>query len=141
MMILEPKLGKLIRKLNPYTNGAMRTMLCGADPSNLATLGADLTTLGGAITAYVNDPSDNNLTALNQAEDSLDQHLSISDISLRVDNDFHQEYMTWIFRGQPHAVKRALRVTYRYELTDRQAAGTGIYATEHVLIGYAGSNG
>jgi hypothetical protein len=143
-MLLEPKIGKLIRKMNPYTNGAMRTMFCGRDPTNLATLAGHLITLGTAINTYLGDMSVPNLQALETAEDNVDADLDLHDISVRVDNDYRQDYMTWTFRNQPYAVKRALRVTYRYELTDPppgRGARTGIFGTEHVLIGYAGSNG
>jgi hypothetical protein len=158
-MMLEPKLGKLIRALNPYTSGAMRTMLCGTDPTNLAAIGADLITLGQAISTYATDLASSatpaklaeDLTAVDNAEDTLNTDLSISDIPLRIDNDNKQDYMTWVFRAQPYAVKRALRVTYRYQLpppvpvpqtpTILPFPPTGIFATEHVLIGYAGGNG
>lgn len=48
---------------------------------------------------------------------------------------------TWTFRGAPQTIKRALRVTYRYPLKDIHNNDTGFYATEHLLIGYAGGNG
>ncbi|HEX4617087.1 MAG TPA: hypothetical protein VH230_14355 [Stellaceae bacterium] len=48
---------------------------------------------------------------------------------------------TWAFRGQTQTIKRALRVTYRYPLKDIDGKYTGFYATEHLLIGYAGGNG
>jgi hypothetical protein len=137
-MLFEPRIGKLIRQLNPYTNGGMETMLCGADPANLAQMGADLTALGNAITTYANAPTPAHLQAVQGAETQINTHLDISNLDLRVDNDYRQDYMTWIFRGQPHAVKRALRLGYRYQLPGQ---GVGVQAIEHVLIGYAGSNG
>ena len=159
-MMLEPKLGKLIRALNPYTNGAMRTMLCGTNPTNLATIGTDLTNLGTAISTYsaaLANPATPpaqlalDLADVNQWEDQLNTDLGISDIPLRIDNDNKQDYMTWVFRAQPYAVKRALRITYRYQLPPPVPVPqtppilpfppTGIFATEHVLIGYAGGNG
>jgi hypothetical protein len=150
-MMLEPKLGKLIRALNPYTNGAMRTMLCGTNPTNLAAIGADLTALGNAITAYANNATPANLAAVDTCEDTLNSDLGISDLPLRIDNDNKQDYMTWVFRAQPYAVKRALRITYRYQLPPPVPVPqtpailpfppTGIFATEHLLIGYAGGNG
>lgn len=140
-MLLEPKIGTLIRKLNPYTNGRMGTMLCGAVPTNLAALGADLTALGNAITAYAGAQSAANLIAIENAEYRINVDLGISDIELRIDNDFSQDYMHWTFRGQAQAVKRALCLTYQYELRDRAGAGLGIYATDHILIGYCGANG
>jgi hypothetical protein len=48
---------------------------------------------------------------------------------------------TWTFRGNPETVKRALRITYRYPLKGLDGKPTGFYATEHLLIGYAGGNG
>jgi hypothetical protein len=138
-MLFEPKIGKLIRKLNPYTDGSMDTMLCGGTPPNLTTLGTLVSALGQALTALGNGTG--TVQQVKTAEDNLDKVMDIFDFNLRVDNDYRQDYMTWIFRTQQYAVKRALRITYRYELTDKQGNKTGIFATEHVLIGYAGSNG
>lgn len=141
-MLFELKIGKLIRRLNPYTNGALNTMHCGTHPPVISSaLGGALTTLAANLTTYANTPDPHNLQTVRNDELTVDPGIDISDFDLRVDNDFRQDYMTWIFRGQPHAIKRALRVAYRYELTDKAGAGTGVYATEHVLIGYAGSNG
>jgi hypothetical protein len=157
-MLLEPRLGKLIRKLNPYTNGDMHTMLCGIDaPTDPATLtilnalGTGLVALGNALIAYAATPNAGTLNAVNAAEDQIDPDMPISDLNLRIDNDYRQDYMTWVFRGQPYAVKRALRINYRYQLpppvpvpqtpTISPFPPTGIFATEHVLIGYAGGNG
>ncbi len=141
-MLFEPRIGKLIRKLNPYTDGSMDTMQCGLQlPVIPANLGALVSALGGKLTAYAQNRSHATLDAVDQAEADLDPTMGIADIELRVDNDYRQDYMTWIFRGQPHAVKRALRITYRYELTDKQGQKTGVFGTEHVLVGYAGSNG
>jgi len=47
----------------------------------------------------------------------------------------------WSFRGYPQTIKRALRITYRCPLKDIHDHDTGFYATEHILIGYAGGNG
>jgi hypothetical protein len=155
-MLLEPRLGKLIRKLNPYTNGDMDTMLCGGnvptDLAALATLANNLAGLAQALTNYANQPTPANLQAVNMAEATLDPDMDIADLNLRIDNDFRQDYMTWVFRGQPHAVKRALRLSYRYQLPPpldpanppdhaHPRPPTGVFATEHVLIGYAGGNG
>jgi hypothetical protein len=137
-MLFEPKLGKLIRKLNPYTSGDMQTMVCGADPTDLATLGTDLTNLGNAISALANGSG--TLQAVTDAEKKLDGDLPISDLDIRIDNDYQQEYMNWTFRGQPYKVKRALLIKYRYEII-RSGVGTGVFVTDHVLVGYAGGNG
>jgi hypothetical protein len=141
-MLFEPKIGKLIRKLNPYTNGTMRTMLCGTDPGDLARLGRAITDLGAAITAYAahNGQNTANLTAIENCEYHLDAALGISDIHLRVDNDYNEGYLTWTFRGVPHKVKRALCVTYRYALPQGSFQAP-LYAYDDLLIGYCGSNG
>jgi hypothetical protein len=155
-MLFEPRIGKLIRKLNPYTNGAMDTMLCAGNvPTNLAALAqlaTDLGNLATALTNYANQATPQNLQLVNQAEAALDPDMDISDLNLRIDNDNKQDYMTWVFRAQPYAVKRALRLSYRYQLPPlpdplnppnpaNPPQPTGIFATEHVLIGYAGGNG
>ena len=137
-MLFEPKLGKLIRKLNPYTSGDMQTMLCGANPADLATLGTDLTNLGNAISAFASGSG--TLQTVTDCEKKLDADMPISDLDIRIDNDYQQEYMSWTFRGQPYKVKRALLIKYRYEIT-RNGVGTGVFATDHVLVGYAGGNG
>lgn len=144
-MLFEPKIGKLFRKLNPYTNGGMRTMLAGADPpadpAALNLLGQDLLALGNALIAYAGAANPANLKSVNDAEDKINTDLGLADIDLSVDNDFRQDYMTWTFRNQPQGVKRALRIPYRYQLTDRQGVLTGIFVTDHVLVGYCGANG
>lgn len=51
----------------------------------------------------------------------------------------------WTFRGGTEQIKRSLRITYRYEILvkdlEGHERGTGLYATEHLLIGYTGGNG
>ena len=44
---------------------------------------------------------------------------------------------TWDFKLQTYRVVRSLKITYRYERKD----APGVFATEHLLIGYAGGNG
>jgi hypothetical protein len=57
-------------------------------------------------------------------------------------DDYAANYATgsWTFRGQPQSIKRALRITYRYPLLDANGNTTNFYATEHLLVGYAGSD-
>jgi len=47
----------------------------------------------------------------------------------------------WAFMGHTHRVTRALGIQYRYPLRDQDGNPTGVYATQHLLIGYAGGNG
>jgi hypothetical protein len=46
----------------------------------------------------------------------------------------------WSFRGNTEQIKRSLRIAYRYPILDACGVPTGLYATEHLLIGYAGGN-
>jgi len=46
----------------------------------------------------------------------------------------------WSFRGQTQTIKKGLRITYRYPKKDK-ADNFIYYVTEHLLVGYAGSNG
>lgn len=47
----------------------------------------------------------------------------------------------WTFKNQMQKVERALRITYRYPLKDKDGNPNGLWATEHLLVGYAGGNG
>ena|ERR1700680_1237183 len=61
----------------------------------------------------------------------------VSQIQVEID-DYRGE---WTFRGQMQNIKRGLRITYRYPIVDNKGKPTGVYATEHLLIGYAGGDG
>jgi hypothetical protein len=65
------------------------------------------------------------------------EEANIAKIQVEVDN-YHGE---WNFRGQIHKIEKGLRITYRYPVLDKNKKPTGVYATEHLLIGYAGGNG
>ena len=114
MPINEKELGMLICKLNPYTTDMH-------DPTS----------------APPTVPQTEQQGATDQAALS-----NLEKFQVEVD-DYISNYTsgTWTFRGQPQTVKRALRVTYRYQLKDIDGKYTGVYATEHLLIGYAGGNG
>ena len=45
----------------------------------------------------------------------------------------------WAFKGQTQNIKRALRIQYSYSKTT--SAGDTYTVTEHLLVGFAGSNG
>jgi hypothetical protein len=47
----------------------------------------------------------------------------------------------WTFMGMSHRVTRALRIKYRFPLRDTDGNPTGVYATQYLLVGYAGGNG
>ena len=82
--------------------------------------------------------------AAEEAANAAEPLIDLSHIEMVVD-DFQANYSSvdWVFRGQPQTVKRALRITYRYRypVIDAQKRQVGPYATEHVLVGYAGGNG
>jgi hypothetical protein len=78
-----------------------------------------------------------------EAANFADPLIDLAHIDLVVD-DLKANYSSadWVFRGQPQTVKRALQITYRYQLMDEQRQPIpGVYATEHILVGYAGGNG
>ena len=58
-----------------------------------------------------------------------------SEIEMEEDNYAAQ----WAFKGQTQNIKRALRVQYRYKKKNK--AGDTYVVTEHLLVGFAGSNG
>jgi len=112
-MGIEADFFDLIQKLNPYS----KTMEFGHLPAP------------GSTAAGTSD----NPTAAN--------------IHLEIDN-YKGE---WSFRGGVEQIKRSLRITYRYPILATDENGdviyenghpkkTGLYATEHLLIGYAGGN-
>jgi hypothetical protein len=83
--------------------------------------------------------------AAEAAAEAGDPLIDLAHIDLVID-DFISNYSSadWVFRGQPQTVKRALRITYRYQVMDTQQPPQpipGVYATEHILVGYAGGNG
>lgn len=53
-------------------------------------------------------------------------------IRLEVDNAAGD----WIFKGQQQRVEKALRIEYRYPLSDVNGKPTGLFATEYLVIGY-----
>jgi hypothetical protein len=46
------------------------------------------------------------------------------------------EYLAWQFKDLPRLVKRAVRIEYRHLYKK-----TGVWVTDHLLVGYEGSNG
>jgi Mg2+ and Co2+ transporter CorA len=58
---------------------------------------------------------------------------------LEVDNRHGSQnggnYLFWEFKGQPQTVKKAVRIQFRHPDAE------GVWITDHLLVGYAGSNG
>ena len=65
--------------------------------------------------------------------------VAVKDVPVEID-DYHEGRAEWIFKGQPHRVQRALRIQYRHKM-DGAAGDADVFATEFLLIGFAGSNG
>jgi hypothetical protein len=67
----------------------------------------------------------------------------LSQFQLEVDNRYGSqnggEYLFWDFKGQAQTVKKAARIQYRHPVIKDN---TILYwITDHLLVGYAGSNG
>ena len=112
-MTMESDLGKIIRMCNPYGGGGPGTMHILTDQAP---------TLAGLQDAASAAPQ--------QPEDLGRFHIEVDNY----DGD-------WAFMGHPYKVTRALRIQYRYPLRDRDGNPTGVFATQHLLVGYAGGNG
>jgi len=63
--------------------------------------------------------------------------LDLGQFQLEVDN----YEGAWTFKGATFRVTRAVRIVYRYPLRNARGAPNGLYATENLLVGYAGGNG
>jgi hypothetical protein len=165
-MPIEHELGTLIRRMNPYTNGTRGSMLFGspivappvaaAQANLLAAVArawaASARARRAAAAAAAAPPraararaaADAAIAAANAAANAADPLIDLAHIDLVID-DFIANYSSadWVFRGQPQTVKRALQITYRYQVMDAQQPPQpipGVYATEHILVGYAGGN-
>ena len=105
-------LGNLIRLLNPYSTDMHQP---AGGPPTVSTGARQVTDA--------------------QPIPDLEQfHVEVDDYSANYSSG------TWTFRGQPATIKKAIRITYRYPLNGPDNTPNGVYATEHLLIGYAGSN-
>jgi len=47
----------------------------------------------------------------------------------------------WTFKGVTQNIKRALRIQYQYDKRDKNGNLLGYRVTEHLIVGFAGSNG
>jgi colicin import membrane protein len=63
----------------------------------------------------------------------------LQEFDLEVDNRYGSQnggnYLSWEFKGQPQTVKKAVRIQFRHPVAE------GVWITDHLLVGYAGSNG
>ena len=131
MPISERELGRMIRVLNPYSTdmdyppGAPPVLPQAGQQGSTGQTAPSAAPQGGTQGA-TGQPAPSNLE---QFQVEIDDYIA------------YYTSGTWTFRGAPQTIKRALRVTYRYQLKDIDGKYTGFYATEHLLIGYAGGNG
>jgi hypothetical protein len=110
-------LGKMICDMNPYTEMPKYDMS-----------GALKT---GKMEVYINAPAPGKTAP------------DISQIQIEEEGNYAAQ---WDFKGQPHRVKTALRVKYRFPVlgappADGSEAPILYWVTENLLIGYVGSNG
>ncbi len=149
-MPFEHEIGTLIRRMNPYTDGTRGSMhflpvglAAVVAPDAAASAAAATAAADAAVAAHARAraAADAAVAAAEDAANAADPLIDLTHIDVGVDNNYTQEYLTWTFKGRPQTVKRAVRVRYRYALKDQNGAPNGLYATEHLLIGYAGSNG
>jgi hypothetical protein len=71
---------------------------------------------------------------------SADDAVALAHIDVEVENYNHYEGQ-WSFKGQAYNIRRALLIPYRYPLKDKNGNENGLYATENLLVGFAGVNG
>jgi hypothetical protein len=115
-MAMELELGMLISKLIPYENAEIH--LVPGDPEVIK----GVMDQGGLTSKSINEIKTAAQNNINQA---------LLEIETR-----EREYLSWQFKDLPRLVKRAVRVQYRHKYKS-----TGLWVTDHLLIGYEGSNG
>jgi hypothetical protein len=115
-MPMELELGMLIAKLNPYQDTTMH--LVPGNPAN---------TKG----AMEQSALEQNLLAKIEGAAKSNVIQALLEVETR-----QIEYLTWQFKDLPRLVKRAVRIEYRHLYKT-----TGLWVTDHLLVGYEGSNG
>ena len=111
-------LGKLILRLNPYTNRDMPY----SDPALVA----------GAMDIYCNSPSSGKTAP------------DVSQIEVELDGPYRQE---WTFKGEPQKVGMAYRIKYRFPVIQKDAGSEEhsdvvlYWLEDYVLIGFEGGMG
>jgi hypothetical protein len=146
-MSMEYELGALIRRMNPYTNGARMSMHFGPPvaafaAAQAAAVAANAAAVAAAVNAAAAAAGPNAANNLIVNANAADAAVDLTHIQLEVHDHFaNYTSAEWSFKGAPQTIKRALRITYRYPLLDGLGVPNGLYATEHVLIGFAGGNG
>jgi hypothetical protein len=80
-------------------------------------------------------------TVNNHSKSAVDAEIGfdVRDVRLEID-DYHDSQGEWLFKGSSNRIARAVKIEYRHTVNG-EAGRAGILPTEHLLIGYAGSNG
>ena len=117
-MPMELELGLLIRHLNPYADVMRLSPGKPEDPE-------------GAL--HREGVFKVDAAVLDQLEKAATT--GVQDILLEMETR-QLEYLSWQFKDLPHLVKRAVRIEYRHLYKK-----TEVWVTDHLLIGYEGSNG
>jgi hypothetical protein len=118
-MAMELELGILISKLIPYEGAEIH--LVPGDPEGKK----------GAMAMGEGVAANRELLERINGEAHRNVNQALLEIETR-----EQEYLSWQFKDLPRLVKRAVRVEYRHKYNK-----TGLWVTDHLLIGYEGSNG
>jgi hypothetical protein len=108
----EALLGTLIRVLNPYTN------IMHYPPGN---------------------PGPERVTELEQRQEDNGNRAKLAQYQFEVDNRYGSQnggdYLSWEFKREQQIIKKAVRIEFRHP------SKKGGWITDHLLIGFAGSNG
>jgi hypothetical protein len=118
-MAMELELGTLIYALNPYADTMHLSAAFNppADPTNV--WGILQGNLQGNELQRVTDGARANIRQMFMEMETKEV-----------------EYLSWQFKDLPRLVKRAVRIEYRHPYKQ-----TGVWVTDHLLVGYEGSNG
>ena len=119
-MAMELELGMLISKLNPYENTDM--YLVPGNPVQVK----------GAVQLLRDGPKKDD-PDVKKLMETMNNNLS--QVVWQVETR-EKEYLAWQFKDLPRLVKRAVRIEYRHLYKK-----TGLWVTDHLLVGYEGSNG
>jgi hypothetical protein len=162
-MPIEIELGTMIRRMNPYTDGTRRSMhfypiprggtatsaaadaALAAEAARQAAHAAGAAFLAAAArasaaSARVPARASGTVVAYDALADVADDAVALAHIDVEVENYDHYEGQ-WMFKAQAYNIRRALLIPYRYPLKDQSGNENGLYATEYLLVGFAGVNG
>jgi hypothetical protein len=129
-MAMELELGMVISRLNPYENTDM--YLLPGNPEGIKGVLEQLQEIQ-APKDWQGDPKTFTEAMTNRFNEVMENNLS--QVTLRVETR-EKEYLAWQFKDIPRLVKRAVRIEYRHKYKN-----TGLWVTDHLLVGYEGSNG